>query len=78
MEWNTNKNQSATIFDIIMPEGELTVVLARKDEAQTLSLYRRIEREHGKSVLHIACAAGLYHQGFYPSDTIVHLCPIYE
>ena len=78
MDWKTNKNQSATIFDIVTPEGKLTVVLARKDEAETMALYRRIESETGKTVLHIAVAAGNCSQVTYPCDATVHSCPIYH
>ena len=64
-------------MDIVTTAGDLTVVLARKDEAETMSLYRRIERETGKEVLHIACAAG-HSRTSYPIQAFVHACPMYH
>jgi len=77
LAWRANKSQSATIFDIDTPVGPLTVVLCTKDEAETLALYRRIERETGKDVLHIAVAAG-QGRANYPVGLQVHELPMYH
>ena len=77
LAWRANKFQSATIFDIDTPVGPLTVVLCTKDEAETLALYRRIERETGKDVLHIAVAAG-QGRANYPVGLQVHELPMYH
>ena len=61
MNWSTNRSQRATFFDIATPQGRLTVVLASKDEIETMSLYHRIHAETGKVVSHIAAAAGQAH-----------------
>ena len=77
LAWRANKNQAATIYVIDTPVGPLTVVLCAKDEAETFSLYRRIEWETGKQVLHVAVAAG---QGRtdYPVHVQVHEVPMYH
>ena len=77
MSWSTNRSQRATIFDIATPQGELTVVLASKDEIETMSLYYRIHTEKGKEVLHIAAAAGRAHVD-YPTNAVVHACPMHH
>jgi hypothetical protein len=76
LEWSSNRTQSASIFDIDTPAGPLTVVLASKEEAETMALYRRIEQETGKQVLHVAVAAGNGRTS-YPIDAEVHEFPIY-
>ena len=77
MSWCTDTSQPATILDIRTSQGDLTVVLARRDEAETMSLYRRIQVEAGKQVLHIAAAAGRADVS-YPIDAVVHACPMYH
>ena len=77
MNWQTNKSQCATILEIATSEGDLTIVLARQDEAETMSLYRRIERETGKQVSHILAAAGGA-RARYPIVACVHECPMYH
>ena len=77
MNWSTNRSQRATFFDIATPQGGLTVVLASKDEIESMSLYHRIHAETGKVVLHIAAAAGLAHVN-YPIDAMVHACPMHH
>ena len=77
MNWSTNRSQRATFFDIATPQGGLTVVLASKDEIESMSLYHRIHAETGKVVLHIAAAAGRAHAN-YPIDAMVHACPMHH
>ena len=77
MDWHTNRSQPATILEIETTEGDLTIVLATQDEAETMSLYRKIERETGKKVLHILAAAG-GSQANYPIEARVHECPMYH
>ena len=71
------ESQPATIFDIDTPVGPLTVVLCTKDQAETLSLYRLIDREKGKDIWHVAVAAGAG-VASYPQPIQVHELPMYH
>ena len=48
--WTSSGNEAATIFEIDLSEGQLTVALATKAEVETVWLYRRIEVDTGKDV----------------------------
>ena len=76
--WRSKKGQTASIFDIATPEGPLTVVLCSKEEAETFALYRRIDQDLGKEILHVAVAAGFGRGSSYPSGAQVHDFPMYH
>ena len=71
------ESQPATIFDIDTRVGKLTVVLCTKDQAETLSVYRLIDREKGKDIWHVAVAAGAG-VASYPQPIQVHQLPMYH
>lgn len=75
--WSSTRTETATTFNIDLPEGQLTVVLATKTEVQTMQFYRMIEQATGKKFLHIAQAAG-HTDTRYPIEAIVHPCPMYH
>ena len=71
--------QAATFFKIETPVGLLSVVLCTKDEAETISLYRRIDTETGgKDVWHVAVCAGLGRADYGIKNIQVHSLPMYH
>ena len=78
--WRSRKDrQAATIFKIETDVGLLSVVLCTKHEAETISLYRRIEVETGgKAVSHVASCAGLGRADYAPKNIQVHDVPMYH
>ena len=76
--WRFKRSQDATFYDIATPAGELTVVLATRDETETMGLYNRLERSTGKTVLHVAVAAGEGRADYAIDDVQVHQVPMYH
>ena len=78
MDWCTNTAQPATLLDIGLSEEVLTIVIARKEEVETPSLFQRISGDTGKFVSHVLVAGGTSCNTTYPIDVTVHRCPIYH
>ena len=76
-QWHANRSQPASIFDITLPEGPLTVVLATIEEVESRELYIRLEQEYDKEVWHIA---GATRKGTvtYPVNAEIHEFPVYH
>ena len=77
--WRSRRDrQAATFFNIETPVGFLSVVLCTKDEAETYSLYRRIDTETRKDLCHVAVCAGFGDADYGIKNIEVHSLPMYH
>ena len=78
MTWETEKNQAESIFEIKLPEGNVTMVMCTVGQAQSPEFYERVKQATGKRITHVAKASGSDDVKYpVPNEFTYHPVPMY-